>query len=205
MWHDPQELRAAGERQYKIALENVSRESKTEEEIQVLLGELAARCEAEPKNFDDRVRICFAALACSQVLMDCVVCHPSRPFNDRVVVFRLIANINRKANNLAPLSSDPPRLVKLIPDAPITRPVTVRDVKRWRAYPKELLRRAFVYHKDEIRRVFLVADYCVKEIGGHCYELRFEDCGPDVFTFGLEEVLGMVAEAEFVTNTQMNA
>ncbi|RDB26804.1 hypothetical protein Hypma_005405 [Hypsizygus marmoreus] len=199
MWHDPNELRAAHERQYKIALANICNEMKTEEEIQKILEDLAARCEIEPRDFDDRVRICFDALAYTQVLLECVVCHPSRPFSDRLVVLRRVAEITREAYGVLPSSQDPPRLVKFVPDVPTTRPVEVTDVERWRAQPQELLRKAFIFDQGT-RRVFLVANYCVKAIGGACYEVQFEDSGPDVFTFGLEDALAMVAAAELVTN-----
>ncbi|RDB26651.1 hypothetical protein Hypma_005556 [Hypsizygus marmoreus] len=202
MWCDPNELQAAHERQYNLWLEgraNRTNEWQTDEQIQQLLDDLAAQCESIPEAFDDRVRVAFAAHAYAQTLLDHVIAHPSRSFSDRLVIIRRITAINQEALGLPPPSADLPRLVKLIPDAPVTRPVAVEDVEAWRTHPKALLRKAFICH-EAIRRVFFVADYYVKEIGGHRYEVRFEDSGPDVFTFSLDEMLLMVAGTELVTN-----
>ncbi|RDB26648.1 hypothetical protein Hypma_005553 [Hypsizygus marmoreus] len=208
-WCNSDELTAAHARRYEIACEdlkcaNRSRTcttmSTTDEEIQQYLKDLAARCEMQPKTFDDRVRICFAALAYVQTVLDYMVAHPSRSFKDRLVIIRRITEINQENYGRSPPSRDIlPRLVKLIPDNPTTRPVTVEDVKRWRDHPRELVGKAFILHKA-IRKVFSLADYYVKTIGGHRYELQFEDCGSDVLTFGLEDTLKMVGEAQMVTN-----
>ncbi|RDB26655.1 hypothetical protein Hypma_005558 [Hypsizygus marmoreus] len=203
MCGEPEKMRIAYEKQYQTALANGAPDLRTDEQTQGLLEELATACEGKRDTFDDRVRICLASLAYAQVFLDNVVGHPSRPLKDHLAVLRLITKINGEAYGLPAPSPDLPRLVKLIPDIPITRPVSVEDVEQWRAHPRELLRKAFISH-EAIRRVFLISDYCVKDIAGHCYELLYEDSGPDVYTFSLEDVLRIVAGAEFVTNMPMD-
>ncbi|RDB14840.1 hypothetical protein Hypma_016370 [Hypsizygus marmoreus] len=195
----PDELQGAHERQSKIVLEDRGRGPQTLEQIHSRLAILAARCDIIPQSIDDRLAVCFASMEYAQILLDAIVSHPSRPFSDRLEFMRMVTQMTRKSLNLPPAPAELPRLAKFIPDDPIIRRVSAKDLKQWRSHPKELLRKAFISH-DAIRRVFLISDYCVKEVAGHCYEVRFEDCGPDVFTFSLADVLGMVAEAEFVTN-----
>ncbi|RDB26618.1 hypothetical protein Hypma_005549 [Hypsizygus marmoreus] len=200
MWGDPDEMRAAHARELKTCLENRCAVPETPDEAQHILDGLAIDCEIIPKSFDDRIRICFAAQAYSRVLMENVICHSSRPFNDRVVVLRMLTKLNREAASLPRPPPDLPRIVALIPDKPITRPISVDDVEYWRAHPKELLRKAFISRRQKERRAFVVSDYAVKLVAGQCLDLRFED-RPNVVSLSLEDVLKMVSAAELVTNT----
>lgn len=95
----------------------------------------------------------------------------------------------------------PPRLVKLIPDDPTTRPVVTEDIEKWRSSPEDLIGKAFISHDGtQSLRVFLVLDYVEKKRGGCCYEVQYEETGPDIFTFDVDDVLQSVAEADLVVD-----
>ncbi|RDB30098.1 hypothetical protein Hypma_014005 [Hypsizygus marmoreus] len=202
MRRDPEQGAAAYEREYPAALAARPGPYRTRDEIQLDLKDLAAKCEIAPKTFDDRMRICFAASAYSTMVMDRVVHHPEGPYTsaDGLEVLRLVGELVRKryGNSEAP-PMGPPRLAKLIPDIPTTRWVTLKDVAHWRTHPQDLTRNAFIIYGG-FRRVCFISDYALKQFAGHCYDVCFEDAGPDVFTFALTDLLEMVTGAELVTN-----
>jgi hypothetical protein len=91
--------------------------------------------------------------------------------------------------------------VKLIPDDPTTRPVVTEDIEKWRSNPEELIGKAFISHDEASSlRVFLVLDYVEKKRGGCCFEVQYEGTGQDIFTFGVEDTLQFVGEADLVVD-----
>ncbi|RDB21862.1 hypothetical protein Hypma_010842 [Hypsizygus marmoreus] len=203
-------MRAQGMEASKVAYDRVVAELATKparrpietrpyKEVMQHLKSLADICEMKPKSFEDRYRIGFAAEEYIRVLTQCVIGHPSRPAGDTDRVLQLVDEMLRDSD-LEPLPQGLPRLVHLIPDDPTTRPVTPNNIAHWRANPTALIGNGFIEPDDEAPRAFVVVDYAVKRIRGQCYDVQYEDTGPEIFTLGLEEVLEMVADARLVTN-----
>ncbi|KIL66032.1 hypothetical protein M378DRAFT_161251, partial [Amanita muscaria Koide BX008] len=166
--------------------------SRSPEQIQLDLKELARRCEIEPRSFDDRWRICFSSMAYVRTMMDCVVALPNRPFSDLVAVITIGSRLITEHYAKNP-SQTRARRVNLIPKEPVTRKVTRQEVKRWRANPEDLVGKGFVTMK---RQAFVVSDFATKKVKGAQYDVLYEDHGLNVFD--LDALLKLVADCELV-------
>ncbi|RDB20375.1 hypothetical protein Hypma_012556 [Hypsizygus marmoreus] len=171
---------------------------RSEERIRVDLEGLAGISAEDPATYDDRIRIASAALSYVKIMMDHVVA-PSGSQRELGYVLHRGNKLLREACNLPPLPTVPPRFFSLIPDTPVTRPVTDDDITHWTARPEMLVGKAFVYFDLHLRRVLLVVDYGFKKVNGHTLDVRYEDRKADC-SFALMDLLCLVSRAEMVIN-----